>query len=86
MFIGRVLTGNNLSQETQGRHGRRLRMRAIVCGASGGAAVRIMDAEDYLLKIWLRPALRGQHLKGPMEPDLTGTWLSCRQGDRSFAK
>ena len=48
--------------------------------------VRIMDAEDYLPEILLRPALRGQKLKGPMEPDLHGTWLACGQGDRSIAK
>ena len=50
------------------------------------AVGRIVDAGAYLLKIWLRPALRGQHLKGPMEPNLYGTWLACQQGDRSFAK
>ena len=86
MFIGRVLPGNDLRQEAQGRHGRRLRMRAIARGASGGTVVRIVDAGDYSPKIWLRPVLRGQHLKGPMEPDLHGTCLACRQGGRSFAK
>ena len=54
----------------------------LYVGHPGGAAVRLMDAEDYLPEIWLRPALRGQHLKGPMEPDLHGTWLACRQDDR----
>ena len=46
--------------------------------------VRIMDEGDYSPKTWLRPDLRGQHLKVPMEPDLHWTWLACRQGDRSF--
>ena len=79
------MTGDDLRQEVQGRHGRRLRMRAIVRGASGGATVRIVDAGDYSPKLWLRPGLRGQHLKVPMEPDLHWTWMACRQGDRSFA-
>ena len=55
-------------------------------GHPGGPTGRIVGTEDYLSEIWLRPALRGQHLKGPMDPDLRGTWLACQQGDRSFAK
>ena len=44
----------------------------------GGTVVRIMDAGDYLPKTWLRPALKGRRLKGPMEPALHVTWLACR--------
>ena len=40
----------------------------------GGSAVRIMEAGDYSPEIWLRQALRGQHLKGLTEPDLHGSW------------
>ena len=37
-----------------------------------GLPLELWTQGDYSTEIWLRPDLRRQHLKAPMEPDLHG--------------